>query len=196
MAKRAFDVVASLIGLVALSPVLLAAALAVKLGSPGPVLFRQRRVGRNFEPFDILKFRSMVVDAPKLGAQVTAGDDPRITRVGRFLRQTKIDELPQLWNVVRGDMSLVGPRPEVPKYVEMFHDDYRTVLTVRPGITDPASVRFRDEAEILGRSPDPEAEYIGRILPEKIALAKEYIAHAGLWHDLKVICRTLWRIAT
>jgi lipopolysaccharide/colanic/teichoic acid biosynthesis glycosyltransferase len=194
MAKRLFDIVLAAVGLVLASPVLLLSAIAVKLSSPGPVLFKQQRMGKNFEPFPILKVRTMVADAPNRGAQITAGADPRITRVGAVLRKTKLDELPQLWNVLRGDMSFVGPRPEVPKYVELFRDDYRTVLSVRPGITDPASVRFRNESEILGQAADPEAEYVNRILPEKIALAKEYIARSSLGYDLRLLAETFWRV--
>src|SRR5262249_55066954 len=155
------------------SPVLAVAALAVRVDSPGPILFKQQRIGRNFRPFWMYKFRTMVVDAPKRGGPLTAGADPRITRVGRWLRKSKIDELPQLVNVLVGDMSLVGPRPEVPKFVELFRDDYAYVLTVRPGLTDPASVKYRDEAALLAGSSDPEREYVERILPDKIALSRE-----------------------
>jgi lipopolysaccharide/colanic/teichoic acid biosynthesis glycosyltransferase len=194
MPKRLFDIVVSLLGLVVASPILLAVAIAVKLSSPGPVIFRQQRMGRNFEPFWIYKFRTMVVDAPARGAQITAGADPRITRPGHFLRKTKLDELPQLWNVLRGDMSFVGPRPEVPRYVEMFADDYRQVLSVRPGLTDPASLKFRNESDILGQAADPEAEYVGRILPEKIALSKQYIARSSLAYDIRLLFETFWRV--
>ncbi len=194
MWKRVFDVAASGCGLVLLSPVFLAAALAVRFSSPGPILFRQERVGLRFKPFEILKFRSMSVDAPRNGPTITAGADPRITRVGRVLRKTKIDELPQLINVLKGDMSIVGPRPEVPQYVAMFRQDYEQILQVRPGITDGASLKFRNEAEILGRSADPQAEYIERILPEKIALAKQYLARRSMFYDLGLIARTLWQV--
>jgi lipopolysaccharide/colanic/teichoic acid biosynthesis glycosyltransferase len=193
--KRTFDLLASGVGLVLISPVLVLAALAIRLDSPGPVFFWQQRVGRNFRPFWIYKFRTMVVDAPERGGQITAGADPRITRVGGWLRKMKIDELPQLINVFLGDMSLVGPRPEVPKYVEMFRDDYAYVLSVRPGVTDPASVKYRDEAAILAASSDPEQEYIRRILPDKIAMARQYIARATFFGDLGVLARTLVRIA-
>ncbi len=192
--KRFCDFVAAGIGLVLLSPVLVIAAIAIWLDSGRPVFYLQERMGRNFEPFWIYKFRTMVTDADKRGGQLTAGADPRITRVGRWLRQTKIDELPQLFNVLRGDMALVGPRPEVPRYVEMYRADYAYVLSVRPGLTDPASVKYRDEAAILAASADPEQEYIGRILPDKIAMAREYIARATLWSDLGVLVRTLLRI--
>jgi len=140
------------------------------------VFFRQKRMGRGGRPFFILKFRTMVQEAPKRGGPITCGDDPRITRIGRLLRKTKLDELPQLINVLRGDMSLVGPRPEVPKYVEMFRQDYEEILRVRPGITDLASVKFCDEAALLGSAANPEEEYLRRVLPEKIRLAKEYVA--------------------
>lgn len=193
--KRALDLAVASLGLLLTSPLLLLAAAAVKCGSPGPVLFRQQRVGRGFRPFEILKFRTMVVDAPQRGAAITAGGDPRITRVGRLLRKTKLDELPQLWNVLRGEMSLVGPRPEVPRYVELFRDDYAAILSVRPGITDPASIKFRNEAELLGQAADPEREYVERILPEKIALAREYLSRASVLYDLRLILATVWRVA-
>jgi lipopolysaccharide/colanic/teichoic acid biosynthesis glycosyltransferase len=191
MLKRTLDIVASGAGLLVLSPLLLLAAILVRLTSPGPVLFRQERMGRGVRPFTIYKFRTMVVDAPKLGAAITCGDDPRITRVGRILRKTKLDELPQLFNVLCGDMSLVGPRPEVRKYVEMFREDYEEILRVRPGITDLASIEYRDEAEILGRAEKPHEEYIRRVLPDKIRLAKEYRRRSSVWFDLVVIARTL-----
>jgi len=194
--KRGFDVLASLAGLVLLSPVLAVVALAIKLTSPGPVFFRQERVGRGFRRFEILKFRTMVPDAPKLGGQLTAGEDPRITRVGRLLRKIKLDELPQLINVLKGDMSFVGPRPEVPRYVEIFRDDYRELLTVRPGITDLASLKYRDESEVLGRSSDPETTYVEQVLPEKIALGKQYLRRSSLWFDVGLIFKTLFRLAT
>jgi lipopolysaccharide/colanic/teichoic acid biosynthesis glycosyltransferase len=192
--KRLLDVAASLAGLVLLSPLLLAVAAAVKLTSRGPVFFRQERVGRGFRPFRILKFRTMTVDAPQRGGAITVGDDPRITRVGKFLRKTKIDELPQLLNVLKGDMSLVGPRPEVPRYVELFRDDYAEILQVRPGITDLASIRYRDEASVLARAADPEREYVERVLPEKIALAKEYVRRRSFRLDVTLIAQTLGRL--
>jgi lipopolysaccharide/colanic/teichoic acid biosynthesis glycosyltransferase len=189
--KRTLDIVLSLAGILLLAPVWIVAAALVKVTSRGPIFFRQERIGRDFRPFRILKFRSMVQDAPKQGSLVTFGADPRITKVGRFLRATKIDELPQLFNVLLGDMSLVGPRPEVRKYVEMFHDDYTEILRVRPGITDPASIKYRNEAAILGRAADPEKEYVERVLPEKIHLGKEYARNASLWLDFITILRTL-----
>jgi lipopolysaccharide/colanic/teichoic acid biosynthesis glycosyltransferase len=194
MLKRTFDILASLVGLVLLAPIGLLVALAIKLDSRGPVFFRQVRMGLNFQPFRIYKFRTMVAEAPALGAQITAGADPRITRVGAFLRKSKFDELPQLINVLLGDMSLVGPRPEVPKYVEIFADDYRDILSVRPGITDPASLKYRDESAVLAAVADPEAAYIEQILPEKIALARQYIARSSFFYDLQVILQTLLRL--
>jgi len=193
--KRCFDVAAAATGLLVVAPLFAVVAIAIKLDSAGPVFFRQQRVGRNFRPFRIYKFRTMVADAPKLGGQVTAGRDPRITRVGHLLRKTKVDELPQLLNVLLGDMSLVGPRPEVPKYVELFREDYRDVLLVRPGITDLASVKYRDEADILAAAADPEREYVERVLPDKIKLARQYIADVSLAGDVGLILRTLLRIA-
>lgn len=193
--KRVFDIVFSLAGLIMLSPVFLLAAVLVKLTSRGPVFFRQERIGRGFRPFHIIKFRTMVEEAPALGGQLTAGRDPRITAVGRVLRATKVDELPQLINVLRGDMSFVGPRPEVPRYVELFHGDYAELLRVRPGITDLASLKYRHESELLGESDDPETLYAQQILPDKIALGKQYIRQQSLGLDLRLICQTVLRMA-
>ncbi len=192
MLKRSFDILAAALGLLVLCPVFAAAAVAVRLGSPGPVLFKQERIGLKGRPFPIYKFRSMVVDAPVQGPPITAGDDCRITKVGRVLRKTKLDELPQLFNVLKGEMSFVGPRPEVPKYVKLFRDDYEEILQVRPGITDLASIRYRDEAAILGQADDSERQYVEWILPEKIRLAKEYARRTSLWLDLYLIVQTLW----
>ncbi len=193
--KRAFDVTFSLLGLILLSPLFLLACALIKLTSAGPAFFTQERVGQHFRPFHIMKFRTMVADAPQQGGQLTAGRDPRITCVGRFLRATKIDELPQLINVLVGDMSFVGPRPEVPRYVEQFRDDYEELLRFRPGITDIASLKYRHEAELLGRSEDPEATYVTQILPDKIALGKEYIRRQSISFDLALICKTVLRMA-
>jgi lipopolysaccharide/colanic/teichoic acid biosynthesis glycosyltransferase len=192
--KRFFDIVVSAVGITLLLPFLAAIAAAVKLTSPGPVFFRQERMGRGGLPFFILKFRSMVQDAPKLGGPITVGDDPRITRIGRLLRNTKLDELPQLFNVLKGDMSLVGPRPEVRKYVEMFLRDYEEILRARPGITDLASIRYRDESRVLAAAADPEKEYVRRVLPEKIRLAREYVERQSLWLDVAIIFGTLIRL--
>jgi lipopolysaccharide/colanic/teichoic acid biosynthesis glycosyltransferase len=194
-AKRVFDVVLSGVGLVVLSPLLLAAGAAVGLSSPGPIFFRQTRVGRDFRPFRIVKFRTMVVDAERGGGSLSIGDDPRITPFGRVLRRFKVDELPQLLNVLAGDMSLVGPRPEVPRFVERYRDVYARVLRVRPGITDAASLKYRDEAAILARAPDPDRAYVEVILPDKLRLAEEYVRAASLREDLAIIIRTLGAIA-
>ncbi len=189
--KRAFDIVVSATGLILLAPILVLLAIAIRLGSPGPALFRQERVGQGFRPFRILKFRTMVVDAPKLGGPLTAGDrDPRITRIGGLLRATKLDELPQLINVLRGDMSFVGPRPEMAKYVEQFRADYAKLLSVRPGITDPSSLRYRNEGRLLADAPDPEAYYLEKILPDKIRLSATYVDTISCATDLSLIVRT------
>jgi lipopolysaccharide/colanic/teichoic acid biosynthesis glycosyltransferase len=195
MIKRLFDVAVAVVGLLVLGPLLAVMALLVKLGSRGPVFFRQERIGKQFRPFFIYKFRTMVHDAPRKGGPITFGDDPRITRVGRILRKTKIDELPQLINVLRGDMSLVGPRPEVRRYVELFRQDYEEILQVRPGITDLASIKYRDEAHVLAQAANPEEEYINRVLPEKIQLAKEYVRQSSFLFDLRVIFKTVIKLA-
>jgi lipopolysaccharide/colanic/teichoic acid biosynthesis glycosyltransferase len=188
--KRAFDLVVAAAGLLVLSPVLALAAALVKLDSPGPALFRQIRVGRHFRPFVIVKFRTMAEDGRR-DRPLAVGHDPRITRVGRLLRRSKVDELPQLYNVLRGDMSLVGPRPELPRYVDMFRADYAEILQARPGVTDLASIKYRNEAALLAAAADPEAEYVGRILPDKIRLAREYVRRSSMSLDLRVIAQTL-----
>lgn len=192
--KRILDIALSLIGLIFLLPLLLLAAILIKLDSPGPVFFRQERVGRGFRPFLIDKFRTMVQDSQAQGPSITFGRDPRITRVGWFLRKSKIDELPQLFNVFKGDMTFVGPRPEVPRYVELFKHDYEEILTVRPGITDLASLKYRDEAALLGNADNPEQEYLTRVLPDKISLGKEYIKRSSISFDLKLISKTLLKL--
>jgi len=192
MAKRLFDLCVASLAVLLLSPLLLGVALLIRLDSPGPVFFRQQRVGRNGVPFRIHKFRTMQADAPLLGPPLTVGDDPRITRVGTFLRRTRIDELPQLLDVLRGRMSLVGPRPEVPRYVAHYPSALRErVLAVRPGITDPASLDFIDEAELLAASADAERQYIDHILPRKLQSAAAYAERATLTTDLGVLGRTL-----
>ncbi len=199
MSKRLFDLVVASLALLLLSPLLLAVALWIKLDSPGPVFFRQQRVGRHGVPFAIHKFRSMRVDAPLQGPPLTVGADPRITRAGAFLRRTRIDELPQFIDVLRGCMSLVGPRPEVPRYVAHYPSALRDrVLAVRPGITDPASLDFIDEAILLAAAVDAEREYIEHILPRKLQSAAAYAERATLATDLGVLARTavaLWRQA-
>lgn len=189
--KRALDVTASLAGLVVLSPVLAAIAAAVKLDTPGPVFYRQERVGRAGAPFRIWKFRTMVAGAASLGPALTVGNDSRITEVGRLLRRFKLDELPQLANVLAGEMSLVGPRPEVPRYVELYTEAQRRVLDLVPGITDPASIAYRDEAALLAQRPDPEKAYVQEIMPDKIRLNLEYAGRASVRSDLGLIWRTI-----
>ena len=191
MVKRLFDIVCSSLGLILLAPFFVVVAILIKRDSSGPVFFRQTRVGQFGKPFRIYKFRTMCTDAEKKGAQVSTGDDPRITGIGRFLRTYKIDELPQLLNVVSGEMSLVGPRPEVPKYVDAFKEDYAEILTAKPGITDYASLEFKDENELLKGAEDPEKKYIDEILPVKIEYYKKYLREQSLSTDLKLIFLTL-----
>jgi len=192
--KRAFDFCLACFGLLIIWPVLLVVALLIVLDDRGPVFFRQLRVGRFGKPFRMWKFRTMVVDAEKIGAQITVGRDPRITRIGEKLRKTKVDELPQLFNVVTGEMSFVGPRPEVPRYVELYTEEQRTVLDLMPGITDPASLRYRDENDVLAQAADPERLYREDIMPEKIRLNLDYAADAGLGRDIGVILQTIRRM--
>jgi|SRR5687767_2392571 lipopolysaccharide/colanic/teichoic acid biosynthesis glycosyltransferase len=191
--KRLLDIVAAGTGLLVLAPLFGLVALLIKVDSPGPVFFKQKRIGRGFRPFWIYKFRTMRQHAPE-AMPLTVGADTRITRAGHFLRRSKIDELPQLFNIFIGDMTLVGPRPEVPCYVEAFHRDYEEILTVRPGLTDLASLKYRDEARLLGQSADPEQEYLRRVLPDKIRLGKEYIHRSSLAFDLSLILKTLGKV--
>lgn len=189
IAKRTFDVVASAIGLVVLSPVFLGVAVAIKLTDGGPVFFRQERVGMGGQVFRIHKFRSMRV--ANEGALVTSANDSRITPVGAFLRKSKLDELPQLIDVLVGDMSVVGPRPEVPRYVELWGEEARReILSIRPGITDPAAIAFRNEQDELATADDPERHYVEVILPKKVAMYRDYAQHRSLVGDLAVIVRT------
>ena len=188
-AKRAFDLVASAMGLVVLALPLVLLAVAVKLTSRGPALFRQPRVGRGGRLFRICKLRTMTHGSG--GPEVTAGGDARVTALGRWLRRLKLDELPQLWNVVAGDMSLVGPRPEVPRYVARYSDDERAVLSVRPGITDPASLQLRHEEELLARFSDRERAYVEVLLPLKLELQRDYLRERSLGRDLLLIVETL-----
>lgn len=192
--KRFIDLILALFGLVLLSPLLLALSLLILVTMGWPVFFRQKRIGRNAVPFRIIKFRSMIKDAAARGPVVTVGGDPRITPLGRFLRKTKLDELPQLLNVLRGDMSLVGPRPEVPKYVAMYNDDQLRVLSVRPGLTDPASLAYSNEEEILARYEDREKAYIEDIMPAKLRLNLSYIEQATITSDLRLIFKTIGKI--
>jgi len=191
--KRTFDIVVALAGLAVTSPVLAIAALAVKLESPGPVFYRGARVGRDGQPFQILKLRTMRVNADRDGPAVTGARDPRVTSVGRILRRMKADELPQLVNVLRGEMSLVGPRPESPDFVKLYTSEQRKVLSVRPGITGPAAIAYINEEEMLGEG-DAEAAYVKAVMPEKLALDLEYLRSPSFAGDLKILARTAWRI--
>jgi len=195
LAKRLFDIFWATFGLILLWPVFLAVALLCKLEDRGPVFFRQERIGWKGRPFQIWKFRTMVVDAERLGPSITVGGDPRITRIGRWLRQSKLDELPQLINVLLGEMSLVGPRPEVPFYVGMYSEEQRRVLDLRPGITDLASIKFRRESDLLATAEDPGRSYLEEIMPEKIQINLRYATQAGLLQDFKVILMTLGLLA-
>jgi lipopolysaccharide/colanic/teichoic acid biosynthesis glycosyltransferase len=191
--KRVFDIAAAAAGLVLAVPLFVVIAVLIKLDSRGPIFFTQERIGLRFRRFRIYKFRTMVQNAAA-GAPITCGADPRVTRVGRLLRGTKLDELPQLINILAGEMSVVGPRPELPRYVELFRKDYSEILNVRPGLTDFASLKYRDEATLLGRSANPQEEYVRRILPDKIGLARQYIQDSSFLTDLALIFRTLIRI--
>ncbi len=194
MMKRLFDIVASGLGLLVLSPILIIVAIWIKLDSEGPVFYRQVRVGRYNKDFRIFKFRSMRVGSDKGSLVTIGGRDPRVTRSGYFIRKFKIDELPQLINVFIGDMSLVGPRPEVRHYVNYWTPEQMRVLDVRPGITDPASIRFRNENELLEQAEDPEKYYIEVIMQDKIKLYLEYVENASFWYDIKLIFKTFWVI--
>jgi len=192
--KRVLDIAVSLTGLICLLPLMLWVGLLIKLDSAGPIFFKQERLGRGFRPFRILKFRTMIVDAQSKGKLITSAEDPRVTRIGRTLRKLKVDELPQLINVLKGDMSLVGPRPEVPRYVRAFRTDYEEILKVRPGITDLASLKYRNEEALLGGFDDPEEEYVKRVLPDKIKLAKDYLERSSFYFDLRLILKTVMKL--
>ncbi|MEW6022573.1 MAG: sugar transferase [Pseudomonadota bacterium] len=195
MSKRLFDLVAATAGVVLLLPLLAAIALWVKVDSRGPVLFRQARVGCGGQLFEILKFRTMAAQTDPQ-RQLTVGRDPRITRAGHFLRKYKLDELPQLFNVVGGSMSLVGPRPEVPRYVACYPPAVRDlVLSVQPGVTDLAAILYKDESSILGQAADPERAYIETILPTKLGYYVQYVRERSFWGDLRIIFRTLGALA-
>lgn len=188
--KRLLDVTLAGSALVVSAPVIALAAAAIKLESPGSAFYVQTRVGRGKRPIRIAKLRTMVADADRVGPGVTAARDPRVTRVGALLRRTKLDELPQLWNVVRGDMSLVGPRPEIPRYVERYRPDWARLFEVRPGLTDPASIAFRDEEALLAVARDRERAYTEVVMPMKLALALEGVERSSVLHDLGVLART------
>src|SRR6266852_4525766 len=189
-AKRLFDVLLSFVGLLLISPFLVLIAILIKLASPGPVLYRGVRVGQYGKPFCILKFRSMIVDAEQQGGSATAGDDPRLTSIGKFLRRYKLDELPQLFNVLKGEMSFVGPRPEVLGEVAGYTDEERDLLKVRPGITDWASLRFSNEGEILKGHDDPDRAYAELIRPEKMRLGLEYVHRGTFRDDIDILTKT------
>ncbi|MFX0195649.1 MAG: sugar transferase [Candidatus Hodarchaeota archaeon] len=194
MLKRVFDILFSVLGLTLSSPLLLLIAFLIKREDGGPVFYRGVRIGRSEKPFRIFKFRTMVVNAEELGGPSTADDDPRITKIGRWLRKYKLDELPQLINVLRSEMSFVGPRPEVQHYVDMLTEKERAILNVRPGITDWASLWNPDEGAILAGSPDPEKTYMEKIRPTKIAFQLKYVKKRSFWIDLKIIVQTLLTI--
>lgn len=194
MLKRAFDIAFAAVLLVLLSPLLLVFALAVALTSPGGAFFRQVRVGRGGREFRLLKFRSMRPGSEAKGQLTIGGRDPRITAVGYVLRKTKLDELPQLWNVLKGDMSVVGPRPEVPKYVALYTAEQRAVLSVRPGITGMASLDYIDENELLARAADPESAYIHEVMPAKLALDLRYVRERSFLLDLRIIVATVGKV--
>jgi lipopolysaccharide/colanic/teichoic acid biosynthesis glycosyltransferase len=189
MVKRLFDLFASLVGLVLLFPLFVAVAIAIKLDSPGPVFFRGQRVGRGGHLFSIYKFRSMMAGAAQRGPGITAAGDARITCVGKVLRRAKLDELPQLLNVVRGEMSLVGPRPEDPRYVALYTSEQRRVLDVRPGITSLASINYRNEETILSQS-DRDNVYVSKVMPDKLAIELVYLDKQTFWRDLGVLAST------
>ncbi|HEV2381488.1 MAG TPA: sugar transferase [Terriglobia bacterium] len=193
--KRALDLCLSLPGLIASSPVLFALAMLIKLDSRGPVFYRGVRVGKGGQRFRIFKFRTMVVNADRIGGPSTSDDDPRVTRTGRFIRRHKLDELPQLLNVIKGEMSLVGPRPEVPQEVTLYTEAERGLLQVLPGITDWASLQFHNEGEILKGSADPHQVYREKIRPEKIRLGLEYVSNHSVWIDLRIILATILTVA-
>lgn len=192
--KRIFDVTASGLGLILLSPLFLIMAIWIKADSPGPVFYRQTRVGRGNRDFRLFKFRSMKVGADKKGLITVGGRDPRVTRSGYYIRKYKLDELPQLINVFKGDMSLVGPRPEVRKYVDLYTPEQLHVLDVRPGITDLASIRYRNENELLEQAGDPEQYYREVVMQDKLRINSEYIANRSFFKDIKIIFLTFWAI--
>lgn len=194
--KRLFDIVASGCGLIILSPLFVILAIWIKLDSTGPVFYRQVRVGRHNKDFKIFKFRSMRVGADKQGLITIGGRDSRVTRSGYFIRKYKLDEFPQLINVFVGDMSLVGPRPEVRKYVDMYTEEQMRVLDVRPGITDLASIRYRNENELLEKAENPDQYYIDVIMQDKLAINLEYVANHSFWYDIKLIFKTFWEIVS
>lgn len=193
--KRLFDFLVSFFGLILLSPLFLFIAILVKMSSPGPVFYRGKRVGKDGKSFLMYKFRSMVANAEEIGGPSTPLDDPRLTKIGKFLKRFQLDELPQLINVLKGEMSLVGPRPEVPQYVDrMTEEEKKVILSVKPGMTDLASLWNFHEGELLKGSPDPEKTYLDKIRPKKIQLQIEYVKNRSFWLDLKIIFKTILKI--
>ena len=194
MFKRLFNIIVSLLGLLILLPLFLLISVAILFESNGSIFYRQWRVGKDNQDFQMFKFRSMFVDSDKKGLLTVGAKDSRITKVGSFIRKYKLDELPQLFNVLKGDMNLVGPRPEVRKYVDLYTEQQKEVLSVRPGITDYASIEYVNENEILAHSNNPEKTYIEEIMPHKLELNKKYLENPSLFHDLKVMAKTIIRI--
>jgi lipopolysaccharide/colanic/teichoic acid biosynthesis glycosyltransferase len=193
MCKRTFDILLSLLALIVLLPVFLIIGLIIKMDSRGPVFFRQQRIGKDYRSFRIFKFRTMYPGAEQQG-MLTIGRDQRITRIGHFLRRYKLDELPQLFNVLIGDMSLVGPRPEVSQYVALYNDEQKKILKVKPGITDLASIEFANENEMLAGCSNPEEKYIREIMPAKLRLNLRYLERQNLLTDLQILAKTFWRV--
>lgn len=194
MLKRVFDIIFSLVGLVFLSPVFLIMAIWIRSDSKGPVFYKQIRVGKNGKEFFLYKFRSMHLGSDKKGLLTIGGKDPRVTNSGYFIRKFKLDEFPQLINVFLGEMSIVGPRPEVPKYVALYNEEQKKVLTVRPGISDYSSIRFSNENELLEKAEKPEEFYISEIMPEKLLMNLEYIRNNNLWVDIRIIFTTIKKL--
>lgn len=191
--KRIFDIIFSFLALVIVSPILIIISFLIIIESGFPIIYKQKRIGKDYKEFTLYKFRSMIKDADKKGALVTAGHDPRITKIGKFLRKTKLDELPQFFNVLIGDMSVVGPRPEVEKYAKYYKEEFRYILSkVKPGITDKSSIEYRNEEKILSKKEDHENIYINELLPKKIKLAKEYADNNNLINDLIIILKTFF----
>jgi lipopolysaccharide/colanic/teichoic acid biosynthesis glycosyltransferase len=191
---RFFDFIVALIGLLIFSPLFLVIAILIKLSSSGSIIYSQERVGLNGKLFRLYKFRSMVANADKIGTSVTSDEDPRITKIGRFLRKTKLDELPQLWNVLKGDMSLVGPRPDVPEVVNTYSPEMRRILEVRPGITGTAALYLINEEELLALAHDPDRAYEEIFIPAKIKLSMEHVTRKSIWFNLSIIIKTMWAL--
>lgn len=191
---RAFDIFFSFIGILIILPLFIIVSVIVKISSPGPVIYSQERVGHNGKLFCLYKFRSMVVNADQLGTSITTGTDPRITRIGKFIRKTKIDELPQLWNVLKGDMSFVGPRPDVPEIVENYDSEMKRILDVRPGITSNATLYLRNEEDLLSLAKDSERAYMEIFIPAKVNLAMEHVNKKSALFDLGVLLQTVWAL--